>query len=69
MITEILLVILFLFYFQIDMISEYLFQFRHLSSEIIINCFNTSKYIDLIRILTLFVNQLMKVMAKELNTL
>lgn len=52
MITEILLVILFLFYFQIDKISEYFFQFRHLSSEIIINCFNTSKYIDLIRILT-----------------
>ena len=52
MVTEILLVIIFLFHFQIDKISEYFFQFRHLSSEIIINCFNSSNYINLIRILT-----------------
>ena len=52
MITEITLMILFLFHYQIDKISEFFLQYRILSSRLIIEGIKNSNYDNLIRLIT-----------------
>ena len=69
MVTEFIICILFFLYFNISFITQYLLQFRVLSTSLIVEGIKNSKYEELIRIITfnLFHNSLNHLLINSIS--